>query len=216
MILLLLCLLSGLSLACSSQSINLSTNDLRHYTFLEKGKLITANDYGHFAYSVNFTKVEPLLIQLHQLTLIARNLTSSNYPHADVFSALIDEEYRLLNNFYKNICHFFQPTRPRSSRNPNLIPSSVVEESSGSREGLSPETSTEPTSRNHIDAILKDDQQNLSSLNPGHQGKKRRKRVSDTPSGAPLFRVKRFFGYVATLITGLIAGGTIFGLFDHS
>ena len=53
MIPLLLCLLSGLSLACSSQSINLSTKDLRHYTFLEKGKLITANDYGHFAFNPN-------------------------------------------------------------------------------------------------------------------------------------------------------------------
>ena len=217
MILLFLCLVSKLSLACSSQSINLSTRDIRHYTFLEKGKLITANDYGHFAFNVNFTNVEPLLNQLYQLTIIARNLSISAYPHADVFSALIDEEYRLLNNFYKNICKFFQPTRPRNSRNPDLIPSSVVEQSSGSPEGLSPETSSKPPSHNHIDAILENNtHQNLSSLNPGHQGRKRKKRTSSASSTTSLSRVKRFFGYVASLITGLIAGGTIFDLFDHS
>ena len=179
MIPLLLCLLSGLSLACSSQSINLSTKDLRHYTFLEKGKLITANDYGHFAFNVNFTNVEPLLNQLYQLTIIARNLSISAYPHADVFSALIDEEYRLLNNFYKDICKFFQLTWPRISRNPELILSSVVEQSSFSREVLSPETSSKPPSDNHIDAILQNNaHQNLSSLNPGHQGIKRKKYAS--------------------------------------
>ena len=216
MILLFLCLVSKLSLACSSQSINLSTRDIRHYTFLEKGKLITANDYGHFAFNVNFTNVEPLLNQLYELTHIARNLSSSAYPHADVFSALIDEEYRLLNNFYKNIGKFFQPTRPRTSRNPDLVSTSVIEESSGSREGLIPETSSETPSNNHIDVILNDSHTNLSSLNPNHQGKKRRKRAYGASSNISLVRVKRFLGYVATLITGLIAGGTIFGLFDHS
>ena len=116
MILLFLCLVSKLSLACSSQSINLSTRDIRHYTFLEKGKLITANDYGHFAFNVNFTNVEPLLNQLYELNHIARNLSSSEYPHADVFSALIDEEYRLLNNFYKKARHVVQCQSPRLSR----------------------------------------------------------------------------------------------------
>ena len=119
-----------------------------------------------FVFNVNFTNVEPLLNQLYELTHIARNLSSSAYPHADVFSALIDEEYRLLNNFYKNIGKFFQPTRPRTSRNPDLVSTSVVEESSGSQEGLIPETSTETPSNNHIDVILNDAHTNLSTKNP--------------------------------------------------
>ena len=166
---------------------------MRHYTFHEKGRIVTATDYGHYALQVNFTDLEPFITQLAILNSHVAHLNESEVPHAATFAALIQDEYQRLSNLYDNVCLFFAPARKRETRQPTPeIPSSTSPRPSTTTRSSGYDNNIDvipPTETNISEEIIHD-------LNPSR-------------------REKRFIAVLAALLTGLVAGGTVFGLFDQ-
>ena len=85
-------LLLGLVCAAAANPVDTQVPNYhpkRHYVFEDIGTVLVANDYAHLAVRVNFTLVEPFIIEALNLF---KHISSVDTPHADIIGQIVEEE----------------------------------------------------------------------------------------------------------------------------